>query len=72
MMKNNYNLSEHDYVLTFGMFYYSFNNDISSLTDFYKKFQFVFDFEKVKNYLIEKLPNLPLQVKRRHRNLWNK
>ena len=33
MMKNNHNLSEHDYVLTFGMFYYSFNNDVSSLID---------------------------------------
>lgn len=63
MMKNNHNLSEHDYVLTFGMFYYSFNNDVSSLIDFYKKFDFIFDFEKVKNYLKEKLPNLQLFFK---------
>lgn len=62
-MKNNFNLTENDYVVTFGMFYYSFDNNLSSLTDFYKKFQFVFDFEKVKNYLIEKLPNLPLFFK---------
>lgn len=58
----NFDLSKFHYVHTVVMFYRAFKNT-QELIEYYKKFQFVFDFEKVEKYLNEKLPNLPLFLK---------